>query len=82
MKISQDDFDAWQGNPVTEAFFRRIGDMREELVAAWEDALGQSMRADELQMLRVEIKSKRELLSELDDITVEDINDSNEGQKA
>ena len=82
MKISQDDVDAWKANPVTEAFFRRIDVITGELHIAWEAALVQPIGLTELQMLRIEIKSKLDLIDELAEVTAEDINDSDEDQKA
>lgn len=82
-KITKDDFEAWKANPVTEAFHHRMVCMVEELEEGWIEALEQnSIKADDLVALRMELKAKRELLIELHNATLEDINDSDEEQKA
>jgi hypothetical protein len=59
VKITKDDFDAWKGNPVTEAVFKALEAVAEEAKQKWITASWDSAQCDPL-MLR-EMKGRAEV---------------------
>jgi hypothetical protein len=79
-RITEEDFDAWKHNPITEAMLAHLRRARERARQFWIDQLQQTdgreaIPADPVYLayLRIELRSKLEFIADIEALSLEDI---------
>ena len=79
--MTQDEFDQWKGNPITEAFFSRIENARKTIEEEWRSQLFRELDDTQVFNKRIELRERLVVLKEIADITLEDISEDGEHER-
>lgn len=76
MIVTEQQFEEWQDNPVTQAFMDHIERYEEFLRAQWSQFMESQVRlgADHVEHYHAAVQGKRQVLVEIREMTAEDIN--------
>ena len=73
--ISEEDFDSWKTNTITQTFLKHLATIRERAQQMWIGELAATAPADPifLAYLKIELKSKLEFIEDIEALSLEDI---------
>ena len=82
--ITQEDWDAWRGNAVTERVMQHVSELGEVIEECWTAQLHSQTSLDPLMLtlLQVELKAKREIVESLKALELEDIEEESTDARA
>lgn len=79
--ITDEDFEGWRANPITEAVFAHLKAMQQSIHHTWAGALGGDIPSDPMptHLLRIELTAKLEFIEDMLRIELRDIQEQDEG---
>lgn len=80
MKISKEQWNEWQDNPVTQAVMAHLADHRKELEQVWRDRLRQAtdLADPTIQHFHAACMAKDEVIEDLLGLTYEDVEEEHD----
>ena len=80
-KLSEEDFDAWRDNPVTQLVMAHLKQTQDNAFSMWGEILRQPKvpPADELALLAVEFRSKAQIIADMLSLSYDDLMDDDNG---
>ena len=82
-KISEEDFDSWKTNVITQAVIAHLGETRTRAHEMWVSELMAQTPADPIYLayLKVELKAKLEFLEDIENLSLRDIQEDAESKR-
>ena len=81
-EITEDELALWKEQPVTVMVRKHLERVAERAVEIWTRALQADMKTDDLVALKIELQAKIQFIEDFQDITIEDIHDSQANQRS
>lgn len=79
--MTEEDFDDWKDNPVTQQFMSWVGEVIGKCEDAWGKAINGGVPDGQLPMLRARLSECARLANQVIDVSYEDLDDDEEHER-